>query len=303
VLGIPADPRLIEVIGWLAYLVPVALFVYWPRARRAQGRQIATVQFGIAGALALVALGLVAFVPRVGSPEPPAAHISGSTDAASGGTAHLDGSTLRYSLGGHSTTVRLSPAAARPAELGGIRAQHWKLALTPGATQAPASLTLTELVTLNGGRLPVGVNAQANPGPFTAKWATGGSLEAWAADGVLLDASQTARTVVTLSGGGLTGPRTVTVAAPQYAAPSWSVTDAAAQAAATAVTDAAAAQTERRLWAVQLPIALGLAALVTAAFGLRSRRRALTSQKNPVGPTASPAIPATPQRSNSYAAQ
>src|ERR1700760_4269527 len=34
VLGIPADPRRIEVIGWFAYLIPVALFVYWPAARR-----------------------------------------------------------------------------------------------------------------------------------------------------------------------------------------------------------------------------------------------------------------------------
>lgn len=34
VLGIPADPRLIEVVAWLAYVVPVALLVYWPAARR-----------------------------------------------------------------------------------------------------------------------------------------------------------------------------------------------------------------------------------------------------------------------------
>lgn len=45
VLGIPADPRLIEVIAWLAYLVPVALLVYWPRSRDGKtGRNAIAVQ-------------------------------------------------------------------------------------------------------------------------------------------------------------------------------------------------------------------------------------------------------------------
>jgi len=303
VLGIPADPRLIEVIGWLAYLVPVALFVYWPRARRAQGMQIARVQFGIAGALAVVALGLVAFFPRVGTPSLPAAHISSTAGVAGSGTAQLTRDALYVTLDGHSTRVALDPAKASATELNGIPAQRWKLPAQHGDTAAPTTLTLTQLVELNGGRLPVGVNPQTNPGPFDARWAAGGSLEVWSAHGVLLDAAQTARTVLTLSGGGLTGPRSISVDAPQYAAASWSLTSASTQKAADAVTAADAAHAERALWAVQLPIALGLAALVTAAFGLRSRRRALTSQKIPVGPTASPAIPATPQRSNSYAAQ
>ncbi|ABY23341.1 iron permease FTR1 family [Renibacterium salmoninarum ATCC 33209] len=34
VLGIPADPRVIEVLGWLLYLVPMLLFVLWPAKRR-----------------------------------------------------------------------------------------------------------------------------------------------------------------------------------------------------------------------------------------------------------------------------
>jgi high-affinity iron transporter len=302
VLGIPADPRLIEVVGWLAYLVPVVLFVYWPRSRRARGMQIAKVQFAVAGAVAIVALGLVAFFPRVAAPQLPAAHISGATDSASSGTAELTGASLYLTLDGHSTRVHLDPAQARADQLDGIAARHWSLPVA-GAADAPTALTLDELVALNGGRVPVGVNAQSNPGPFEASWATGGHLEVWTAQGALLDANQTARTVLTLSGGGLAGPRTISVDASQYSAPSWSLAPASAGKAQAAVGDAVAAQAERRLWAVQLPIALGIVALAVAAFGLRSRRRALHDQKNPVGPTASSAIPTTPQRSKSYAAQ
>ncbi|GAA4179586.1 iron uptake transporter permease EfeU [Gryllotalpicola koreensis] len=300
VLGIPADPRLIEVVGWLAYLVPVALFVYWPRARRAQGMQIARVQFGVAGAVALVALGLVAFAPRASTPHDQPLAIS-SAGAADEGNVALSRSTLKVGLGDDTTAVEL-PGAGTAVTHNGIAARQWKLPVTPRAA-LPATLSLDQLVAANGGRLPVGVNAAQNPGPFDAQWSTGGALEVWTSEGVLIDAQQTARTVVTITGGGLTTSRTVSIASGPLAQPSWAATDAAVQSASDAIAATQARQAEHRLWGIQLPIALGVAALIIAAFGLRSRRRALTDQNTPVGPTASPAIPATSQRSNSYAAQ
>src|SRR6185312_12966771 len=63
VLGIPADPRLVEVIGWLAYLVPVALFIYWPESRRPSARGVIRLQAGIGLALAVLAACLAIFVP------------------------------------------------------------------------------------------------------------------------------------------------------------------------------------------------------------------------------------------------
>jgi high-affinity iron transporter len=302
VLGIPADPRLIEVIGWFAYLIPVALFVYWPRARRAQGMQIARVQFIAAGAVALVAIGLAVITPlALGAPSP-SLKIA-TTDASASGTAHLNGRSLSVELPDHSVTTRLTGAGTADRH-NGVAARRWSLPIAPGS-QPPAQLTLDQLVAVNGGRVPVGVNAAQDPGPFDAQWSLGGALQVWTSHGALIDAQQTARTVVTLTGGGLTTPRTISVAASDPAAgvvaqPNWAATDAAAHAAVGAVVST---QAEHELWGVQLPVALGLAALILAAFGLRSRRRALTSQNNPVGPTVSSAIPATPQRSNSYAAQ
>jgi high-affinity iron transporter len=304
VLGIPADPRLIEVIGWLAYLVPVALFVYWPRARRAKGMQIAKVQFGVAGAVAIVALGLAVFVPRVPAPHVHELAIAGATDAGGLGAARLSGATLHYALGdGSSHAVRL-PGDGAPVEHEGVAAREWKapVAGTDGAT--PRTLSLDQLVSADGGRLPVGISPSQDPGPFDATWDVAGTLTVWSADGVLLDAQQSSRVVVTLSGGGLTTPRTVSLGTSDLAAPSWAATDAATQSAETAIADAQAASAERRLWAVELPAALGIAALVTAAFGLRSRRRALAAAQNsPVDPTV-PAVPQPePQRSSSLAAQ
>ena len=300
VLGIPADPRLIEVIGWFAYLVPVALFVYWPRSRRAQGMQIAKVQFGVAAAVALVAIGLVAFVPRVPAPHVAQLAISatGATaDAAGRGAARLEGSTLHYALGGAETSVRLT-GAGRSVEHDGFTAREWTVPVALGPGSAPATVTLDQLATANGGRLPVGINPSADPGPFHAAWAASGSLEVWAADGALIDAQQSARTVATLSGGGLSTPRTVSIGIANFAVPSWAATDAATRSAVAEVQHAADARAERSLWGVQLPTALGIAALVIATFGLRSRRRALGTVSAPTAPAA----PA-PQRSHSYAAQ
>jgi high-affinity iron transporter len=292
VLGIPADPRLIEVIGWLAYLVPVALFVYWPRARRARGMQIARVQFGIAGVLAVVALALAVFVPRVPAPHVAELAIAGATDAAGSGTARLSGSALHYSLGdGPSRTVRL-PGAGAAVEHDGLAAREWRVPLARGGQAAPKTLSLEQLVSANGGRLPVGVSPSQDPGPFDAAWNVAATLTVWSADGALLDARQSSRVVVTLSGGGLTTPRSLSLAASELAAPAWAATDAATRSAASAVAAAQAAATERRLWAVELPASLGIAALVTAAFGLRSRRRALApAADSPIDP----AVPAAPQ--------
>jgi high-affinity iron transporter len=266
--------------------------------------QIAKVQFGVAGAVAIVALGLAVFVPRVPAPHVHELAIAGATDAGGLGAARLSGATLHYALGdGSSHAVRL-PGDGAPVEHEGVAAREWKapVAGTDGAT--PRTLSLDQLVSADGGRLPVGISPSQDPGPFDATWDVAGTLTVWSADGVLLDAQQSSRVVVTLSGGGLTTPRTVSLGTSDLAAPSWAATDAATRSAATAIADAQAASAERRLWAVELPAALGIAALVTAAFGLRSRRRALAAAQNsPVDPTVPAAPQPEPQRSSSLAAQ
>src|SRR5699024_5922495 len=85
VLGIPADPRLIEIIGWLAYLLPVALYVYWPQSRRPRPRTALRLKTGLAVMLAIVAASLA-----LGYPQPqlstakPVPLVSAGASAAAG---------------------------------------------------------------------------------------------------------------------------------------------------------------------------------------------------------------------------
>jgi high-affinity iron transporter len=275
VLGIPADPRLIEVIAWFAYIVPVTLIVFWPAGHRLRGRAVPAVQWGIAGALGVTALVLVLAVPPVTTAHQGPAPI----DAAAGSTGSIgtaaftpasgsSDATLAVTVDGSATTQSLPASGATPTTYSGLSASQWTLPTTDAGT-GPSTLSLDDLIAANGGRIPVGVSPQRNPGPFDARWSGTGTLTVWTAGDALLDAQQDDVTVVTISGGGLTTPRSVTVAAATGGAPSWRVAADYATAAVAAQNAASVARTERDFWAVQLPIALVIIALILAAFGLR----------------------------------
>src|SRR5262249_57002439 len=104
VLGIPADPRRIEVIGWFAYFIPVGLYVYWPSSRRPQPRAAARLRLSIAAALAAVALGLAALYP---TPHP---RISGHAPivAAAAGSLHAIGSAYLSMAADSAPVLKLS---------------------------------------------------------------------------------------------------------------------------------------------------------------------------------------------------
>lgn len=308
VLGIPADPRLVEVIGWFAFVVPVALFVYWPAKRRAKGVAIAVVQFSVAAAVALVAVVLAVGLPGAQTTPAPALSLvaSSGTDPSPLGTAQLAGSTLTVHDGSASSSYALGRAKAEQHD--GVDAEHWHVDDPAGlGSELPSTLTLDQLVRLAGGRLPVGVNAQQDPGPFAAAWASHSTLDVWASDGVLLDASQDAKVVVTISGGGLDTSRSLAVPASESPlAGSWTASDASLATASAAISERAIARTEHAFWSRQLPIGLGVAALVIAIFGFRSlgraRREASDTPTTPQPPRTSDSTATTIQRNtNSYA--
>jgi high-affinity iron transporter len=263
VLGIPADPRRIEVIGWLAYLIPVTLSVRRP----ATPPTIARRRLAAAAGLTIVAIALLAFYPT------PSLHIP-SRVPLTNGTAELAGSppVLTVSREGHPTqTLTLSGSAGQTAEYNGIDALVWRFGQESAPSSAP--MTLDQVQTLTGGRLPIGFNPARNPGPFTAARSATQATQVWTTDGILLDASAHGTALVTLSGGGLQTPRTLTVEDPDG---SWQVSPAYRHQAVAAVNALAAARTERQFWAAQLPAALLAAAILLAALGGRTliqRRR------------------------------
>lgn len=279
-LGIPADPRLIEVVAWFAYVIPVALFVYWPAKHRPAGRAAARLRWGVALGLGGLALVLALAVPTASSAP------AGPVALAGGGTAALDGNTLVVRHGG--STERIALPAGTPTTHAGVDAEQRTVHGT-SAVAGPASLDLADVRTAADGRLPVGLDPVQDPGPFTAAWSARTTTTAWTSGGALVDASRTATTIVTLTGGGLDTPRTVTVSsAGRAGADGWRVPAASVSATSSAIADAATAGPERSLWGVQLPLAALAAAVLVAATAVRTARRATAGPSSAHRPRSTP---------------
>lgn len=269
VLGIPADPRLIEAIGWLAYLVPVALFIYWPLSRRPGPRAAAHLRYAVAAVLGLLALGLAVLYPGSRTESLQAAIVAADSSAApsSLGTIRLtvrdDGELALEVLhqGGDSTVMSLPASEAHHQRHDGRDVMAWSVNENRVPAGVPSSLALDRLVTLSGGRLPVGFSPVRHPGPFDAAWSIHRSTTVWVAEGILLDARQRSTTAITLSGGGLQTPRTVTVD-DDNAADDWQMSAADRDRAVVRLDAKAAAGMERQFWSRELPLALTVFAFV-----------------------------------------
>ena len=287
VLGIPADPRLIEVLGWLAYLIPMLAYLLWPTKSRPSGRSLAVFRVALAAGLVVIA-GVLSLTVALPSYQP--ANTTTIVDSGGGsGTASVTtrGAQLHYStrLGGGTTTGSITLADLAPVTHEGIPA---RLATSHSATtdpDQPTTITLTQLVTMNGGRLPIGMSAIDNPGPFSVTWARGSTTKLWVYGSGILDASSSSTTVATLTGGGLASSRTLTPSAAQT--PSWHMSSTARSATASEVVDATTAQSELLLWKLWIPIVLVLAALALCGYVLRvAGRRGIPTttsetQRNP----------------------
>jgi len=100
-----------------------------------------------------------------------------------------------------------------------------------------------------------------------------------------VDASRSTTTLLTVSGGGLSGGRTFTVPASTLPVPaSWRIDPSASASARAAVADVVALAPEHRLWGVQVPVLLLLvAAALLLVPPVRARRR-----RSRTAPTAAP---------------
>lgn len=269
VLGIPADPRVIEVLAWFAYVVPMLLFVFWPQQHRPGVAAARRLKLAVAAVLALVAVGLMV---GLRTPTLAVAATAPLVDASGSriGSATLDGTTLHTVVSGKAATSALSRTGSTMHQ--GVTADV--LDTGSSASQDRRTLTLTQLAELNGGRLPVGIVAERNPGPFTVTEIRQGGVRAFAASGHLLDATDDHRTIATVSGGGLSSPRTITVPGS-----TWSVDAAYVERTASALTAHQSDLAENRFWRWVIPgvLLVGAAALVLAA------RRTRTSSPAPAG--------------------
>ncbi|GAA4663775.1 iron uptake transporter permease EfeU [Frondihabitans cladoniiphilus] len=301
VLGIQPDPRVIEVLGWFCYLVPVLLLSVWPRAWRPTGARIPRVRLVLAGGLAVAALVLALGVHAPAATAPQNVALANSAGTA---RAAVTGSRAVLTISGaRDARVEFPESAHRMVTRDGVTADRWQTKTPVSTASQKTSLTVDDLVSLFG-RIPVGISPDTTPGPYTARWSESATTTLWTVGGGVLDTRRTTATVLTISGGGLTTSRTYTMAETP-----WSVPAGRVQASATSILSATSAATELRVWNAWLPIALGIAALWQAALALRDRRRASHALSTPPTPLPTPTPDGQnveqgePARSSTYAVQ
>ncbi len=265
VLGIPSDPRVIEVLAWFAYLLPMLALMFWPAKWALSATTAQRARLGGAGAAVVLAAILFAAVPMPTVSLPTEAPDStGATVQVSvtGTSAALERANHTYALGNP------TPTTDHGADT------RWTASKVMG-TQ-PTTLSLQDLIDLNGGRIPSGLGAAA--GPFTASWTDQTQLIVLTRNGGLVDGELGGALVLRYSGGGLTTPRILTVEG-------WHVAPTYADTARATITDTQSARNARALWKSWVPVAL---LILAAGLGLQAlRRRSQAAASGPIEPAAS----------------
>ena len=274
VLGIPADPRQIEVIGWLLYIIFVALMIFWPARLRPAPKAAARSILAGAGLLALSAASLYAFYPHAQPHLPDSAPLV-SNGAAAGQASLVNGDGAGYQLNiqgadGKTTTAQLPDSEKKTFNDQGISVDQWTSQRTYTPEGAPAVLTLDQVVALYGNRIPIGLNPGLHPGPYDAKWTVNCTVNVNVAQGELLSATGQAETLITLSGSGLSLPRTISAhSQTQDTACRWQVSDAYQQNVMSQLQNQRQNDETYRFWARLLPAFLALLAATCLIVALR----------------------------------
>jgi high-affinity iron transporter len=165
-LGLQPRPVLIEVIGWLLYVIPVGLYVAippsaaGPRISRALARRAL-----LAGATLTAVAAIVLVVVRPG--DPGRNPVTRTADGASAQVVSLRGATAeiaatvvhpqRSSI--DSTVTTLTAVAEGDHQVNGVSVELFTATVTGAVAGGPSTMTFSELAQRNGGRLPLGVRA------------------------------------------------------------------------------------------------------------------------------------------------
>lgn len=271
--GIPGDPRLIEVLGWLVYAVPVLTIFLWPASLAPSPRTRTRLRMGLAAVLSIIATLLAVFVPASGR------GVESSTRTATA----ADGHPVTISLRGTDLTVgsnTVALAAAGQQTVDGVDVDVWQARKPADPGLAAASVTLRQLADLTGGRLPIGLNVARTPGPFAVTWAADTVYTVHANGANVVSADAVSSRTAVLTGGGLSGPKTVSVGG---LASDWATPQADDNAVANAIAQSAHDRSEATLWTRWLPTSFAIAAallLLTVARGRRISSKREREQQN-----------------------
>jgi high-affinity iron transporter len=175
-LGLQPRPVLIEVIGWLVYLVPMTLYVGWKPGAAPARNTVAKVAVAAGVVCLAVVVPLIAFRPAapVQRPASAAGGLSAQVVSVNGRQAviraTLPTSTAPTDPAALPAAVQAGPVAARQLtatrtgseQRAGTRVDVYTI--STDRTGETGRIDPSALAELNGGRLPIGIKASAGPG-------------------------------------------------------------------------------------------------------------------------------------------
>jgi high-affinity iron transporter len=167
-LGVQGHPVVIEVVGWLVYVVPVGCYVAWPPGRPVPRPVLLRVTLGAAVLAGAVALAFALLAPARPAPRPVT-----TAGALSAQLVSRDGAAAVI------RTQQQSPAASVVGALANVDVRrsgtdqvaglavdvYTGKSTGTGARKLHPTLSAAQIADLNGGRLPIGVRAKAGNVP------------------------------------------------------------------------------------------------------------------------------------------
>lgn len=169
-LGVQPKPVVLEVAGWLAYLIPVGLYVAWPPGNRRTTNRLAATLAAVGAAFAVGGVVLALLAPSA----PQTGRATGvGTDAVQ--VVSLSGDTVvvrtaaRNPAGGQTGAVAdVHLSATGPATIGTLPVVTYTGTVDGTAAQSlPQELSVDRIIELNGGRLPIGLTPTGGSVPVT----------------------------------------------------------------------------------------------------------------------------------------
>jgi high-affinity iron transporter len=194
------------------------------------------------------------------------------------------GSTLAFIPEGTANDSSIPLTAAGDQSVDGVRVRVWQATVTPAGAAAdgaaaPSEVTLEQLLSMTGGRLPVGVSVARTPGPFQARWGTTTVYTVLAQGDLVVSAQAVSNRTAVLTGGGLTATKTVSVGGLPT---DWSTASAEDRSAVAQIAARDRNRAEAQLWKVWLPLVLAglaLACGLSAIIAVRGDTRAEHERK------------------------
>lgn len=157
VLGIQAQPVIVEVMAYLLYAVPMLLVVLWPPARTLSAGALRRTQFTIAGIAIVGAILSFVLAPSITPTGTTKIPVGGATSTV---TVHVD------AVHADTVAVRLDDGsewtlhASDESTIGQVGVTTYEASKDAEPTGSlPASLTGDDIQELRGGRYPVGLSA------------------------------------------------------------------------------------------------------------------------------------------------